>query len=118
MDDCPEDADRATCDEAMWLAGLLSKLPQGKSGDLIEEARRLFSLQSWFENPAGPSGFFNYLDTDHNGVLGAKELADYGGEGLLQVIDVDRDGYASRKECQTFLRGCAVLFKMLPVKGA
>lgn len=116
--DCPEFADQAACDEAIWLAGLLRKLTQDKSEDVISEADRLLSLESWFQNPAGPSGFFNFLDTDHNGGLDAKELTEYGGAGLLRIIDGDLDGYASRHECQTFLRGCAVLFHVLPTHGS
>lgn len=117
-EECPEIAGQADCDEAIWLAGLLTKLTRGKSSDLIAEAARLLSLQAWFSNPAGPSGFFNFLDTDRNGELDAKDLADYGGVGLLKVIDVNRDGYASREECQTFLRGCAILFKVLPTEDS
>lgn len=113
-EECPEYADQASCDEAVWLATLLSKLNDGKSDDLIHDASSLLSLEAWFESPAGPSGFFNYLDKDDKGGLDATELEEYGGEGLLQLMDVDGDGVASRHEVRIFLRGVAVLFKMLP----
>jgi len=98
------------------LGGLLSKLSRPTSSDLIAEAGKLLSLGDWFNNPAGPAGFFNFLDKDHDGFLDASELLEYGGVGLMQVVDLDDDKRASRPECQTFLRGCAVLFKMLPTK--
>jgi hypothetical protein len=116
--ECPAFAGQDACDEAIWLARMLERLTRGKSADLITEAARLLSLQSWFENPAGPSGFFNFLDSNHDGYLSADELGDYGGRGLLQVLDVDHTGHATRQECQSFLRGCALLFKQLPAGDA
>jgi len=115
---CPMHADQASCNEAIWLGGLLSKLSRPTSSDLIAEAGKLLSLGSWFQNPAGPAGFFNFLDKNHDGILDADELLEYGGVGLMQVVDLDHDKNASRQECQTFLRGCAVLFKMLPTKDS
>jgi hypothetical protein len=112
--ECPVHADQAACDEAIWLGTLLSKMAKGRKSDLIDEAGKLLSLEAWFQNPAGPAGFFNFLDLDRNGYLDSDELMAYGGAGLMQVIDTDRDGLASRQECHSFLRGCAVLFEMLP----
>jgi hypothetical protein len=120
--ECPEFADQPSCDEAIWLAGLLAKLAQGKTTvqlvsqptQLVSEASTLLSLEAWFESPAGPSGFFNFLDKDKSGALDSNELEEYGGTGLLQIMDVDDDGYVSRHEARIFLRGLAVLFKKVP----
>lgn len=115
---CPMHADQDSCNEAIWLGGLLSKLSRPTSSDLIAEAGKLLSVGSWFQNPAGPAGFYNFLDRNHDGYLDSEELLEYGGVGLMQVVDLDSNKHASRRECQTFLRGCAVLFKMLPTKDS
>merc|ERR1719272_2300541 len=71
---CPMHADQASCNEAIWLGGLLSKLSRPTSSDLIAEAGKLLSLGDWFQNPAGPAGFLNFLDKDHDGLLDSSEL--------------------------------------------
>jgi len=118
VDKCTVPDDQAACDKAISLAGLLEKLTQGKSQDQIAEAAKVSSLASWFRNPAGPGGFFNFVDEDDSGSLSGTELLTHDAMALMQLIDSNNDGQASREECRGFLRGCAVLFKKLPTADA
>jgi len=117
-DECTLPDDQASCDKAIWLAGLLEKLTEGTSAEPIAEASKVSLLATWFKNPAGPGGFFNFVDVDRSGSLSADELSAHNAGDLMQLIDIDDDGQASRKECRDFLRGCVVLFKKLPTLDA
>lgn len=117
-DDCTVPDDRDSCKKAIWLAELLSQLTKPTSSDPIAEVSNLTFLSSWFRNPAGPGGFFNFVDADRSGSLDASELAVHHATGLMQLIDMDGNGQASRKECHEFLRGSVVLFKKLPTLDA
>lgn len=117
-DTCTVPDDQASCDKAIRLAGLLETLTHGKSQDIVAEASNVSLLRSWFRNPAGPGGFFNFLDTDRSGSLNATELSEHGATGLMELVDADSNGQASRKECRDFLRGCTVLFKKMPTQDS
>lgn len=112
---CLSSADKASCDHAASLANALSGLSSNAEDPIADAAEKVF-LRTWFANPGGTGGYFNFLDKDHNHKLDKDELKAEGIASLFEMLDNDKDGSASREECQSFLRASAVLFKKLPTK--
>lgn len=123
---CPPPASTATCDKAIALAGLVENLTSGISPhEIVFTASVVLSPWAWFHHSGGPSEFFNAADTSRDGGLSATELqaalgvdaVDFLGviDELMKLIDVDGDGKASREECKSYLKGCALLIHRLPM---